>query len=253
MEKVDLNVDMGESSPLHAYNIQNDMEMLNYVSSINIACGLHAGDAHTMHLLTEAALEKGIAIGAHPSYPDRENFGRKNMHFTPSEVYNLVLYQLGSLHAFLHVYGASLHHIKPHGALYNMAAKDRTLADAIALAIVEFDRKIILYGLSGSELIHAASAHGLRSCSEVFADRTYQDDGTLTPRGSSGALLESIDESVEQVIMMIRESQVKSLTGKRVPVTAETICLHGDTPFAVDFSRAISAHLKSKNVLIQQP
>ena len=253
MRKVDFNCDMGESSRVQAYNIQHDLDMLDYVSSINIACGLHAGDAHTMHLLTEAALEKGIAIGAHPSYPDPENFGRKDMHFTPSQVYDLILYQVGALHAFLHVYGARLHHVKPHGALYNMAAKDRALADAIALAIQEFDHDIVLYGLSGSELVNAARAHGIRSCSEVFADRTYQQDGSLTPRTAPGAVIDDVHECIAQVMMMVNENKVRSVNGHFIPVDADTICLHGDNEAALKFARSISDHLKSGNVLIQQP
>jgi UPF0271 protein len=175
------------------------------------------------------------------------------MRLSPSEVYDLVLYQVGALHAFLHVYGAKLHHVKPHGALYNMAASDRALADAIALSLLEFDKQIILYGLSGSELIHAAAAHGLQTCSEVFADRSYQEDGSLTPRNVSGAILQGVDESLEQVMMMINERQVKSVTGKRIPICAETICLHGDHVAAIDCARAISHHLKAADVIIQQP
>jgi 5-oxoprolinase (ATP-hydrolysing) subunit A len=253
MRKIDFNCDMGESSPLHAYNIQHDLDMLNYVSSINIACGMHAGDANTMHILTEAALEKGVAIGAHPSYPDLENFGRKNMSFTPSQVYDFVLYQVGALHAFLHVYGARLHHVKPHGALYNMAAKERALADVIALAIQEFDKDIVLYGLSGSELINAARAHGIRSCSEVFADRTYQEDGSLTPRTAPRAVIDELNECIAQVMMIVKERKVKSVTGQSISIVADTICLHGDNTSALKFAVAISDHLKSGNVLIQQP
>src|SRR6478609_11272493 len=156
MHSIDMNCDMGESGSLYAYDIEKDIALMQYMSSVNLACGYHAGDAHTMHRLVETAMDKRIAIGAHPSYPDRENFGRTNITVSTSELYDIILYQLGALHAFLKVKGGHLHHVKPHGALYNMAAKNRSLADVICKAMVDFDRDLILYGLSGSELINAS-------------------------------------------------------------------------------------------------
>ena len=253
MRKIDLNCDIGERSAPGDHDLEKDMSILNYVSSVNIACGYHAGDAYTMHALVEAALEKGIAIGAHPSYPDRENFGRKNMPFTPSQVYDMVLYQLGALSAFAQVYGAKIHHLKPHGALYNMAARDRTLADAISLAMVEFDKEIMLYGLSGSELISAGRDHGITTCSEVFADRTYQDSGDLTSRSEPGAVVTELPACLEQVLMMVNEGKVKSTSDKLLPILAETVCLHSDNEKALAFAAGIYESLNSRNVLIQQP
>ena len=253
MRQVDLNCDIGESIEGQVYDLQKDLDILPFISSVNIACGKHAGDAYTMHSLVEAALEKGIAVGAHPSYPDAKYFGRRGMSLTPSQVYDLVLYQLGALHAFVHVYGSRVHHVKPHGALYNSAATDKSLADAIALAICEFDKQIILYGLSGSELISAGKHHGLQTCSEVFADRAYQADGTLTPRDKPGAVINDLNLSTAQVIMMVKDNKVKAITGDLIPIVAETICIHGDHPNAAFTAAAISESLKASDVIIQQP
>src|SRR5687768_10873781 len=251
MRLIDLNCDMGESIAGQAYDLQKDLELLSCVSSVNIACGFHAGDAYTMHTLVEAALEKGVAIGAHPAYPDRQGFGRKAMTFTPSQVYDMVLYQIGALHAMVHVYGSRLRHVKPHGALYNMAAKDKAIADAIALAMLEFDRELILYGLSGSELIKSAAEHGIKSCSEVFADRTYQQDGSLTPRNNKDAVITDLNVSIQQALLMIREGKVKTVEWTWIPVVAETICIHGDHEDALSIALALSDALKNADVLIQ--
>jgi 5-oxoprolinase (ATP-hydrolysing) subunit A len=285
MAQIDLNCDIGESIGGQFYDLQKDLAILPYISSVNIACGQHAGDAYTMHSLVEAALEKGIAVGAHPSYPDAKHFGRKEMsltpsqvydlmlyqlgalhafvhakHFgrkemslTPSQVYDLMLYQLGALHAFVHVYGSRLHHVKPHGALYNSAARDKSLADAIALAIAEFDKQVILYGLSGSELITAGKEHGIRTCSEVFADRSYQRDGSLTPRDHPGAVITDLNISTAQVLMMIKQGSVRTAAGDVIPIVAETICIHGDHLHAAQTAAAISESLKKADVVIQQP
>src|SRR5687768_13848235 len=253
MGQIDLNCDIGESIEGQLYDLQKDLDILPYISSVNIACGQHAGDAYTMHSLVEAALEKGIAIGAHPSYPDAKHFGRKEMSLTPSQVYDLMLYQLGALHAFVHVYGSRLHHVKPHGALYNSAARDKSLADAIALAISGFDKQIILYGLSGSELITSGREHGLQTCSEVFADRSYQANGSLTPRDQQGAVINDINISISQVLMMVKENKVSTAAGDLIPIVAETICIHGDHVHAAATAAAISESLKKADVVIQQP
>jgi UPF0271 protein len=248
MLKIDLNCDMGESTKLWDYCIETDMALLRYISSVNLACTFHAGDPHTMHALVEAALEAGLAIGAHPGFPDRDNFGRSNMQLPPEKIYDIILFQLGALEAFLKIRGARLHHVKPHGALYNMAAKDRVMADAICHAVQDYDSRLLLYGLSGSELIKAAQAIGLGIRSEVFADRTYTPEGTLTPRSEPNAMIASEDAALAQVLQMIRKGAVTATNGQQVPITAETICIHGDGPNALPFAQRIYATLKQEGI-----
>jgi UPF0271 protein len=240
MLSIDINCDMGESTHLWPYSIEQDHVLLSYVSSINLACGFHAGDPHTMHELVEAAVTAGVAIGAHPGFDDRDNFGRTNVQLSPEKVYDLVLYQVGALGAFLKVMNSRLHHVKPHGALYNIAAKDSVLAAAICKAIYDYDSKLLLYGLSGSQLITAAHEIGLASCSEVFADRTYHDDGTLTPRSHQNALITDTQQSLKQVLQMVQQQTVTSISGKEVPIVADTICIHGDGAHAAEFAKAIN-------------
>lgn len=242
---------MGESTHLWPYHIEKDRLLLSYVSSINLACGYHAGDEHTMHELAEAAITAGVAIGAHPGFADRDNFGRTNMTLSPDAIYDLVLYQIGALDAFLKVMHTRLHHVKPHGALYNMAAKDEVMADAICKAIKDYDPKLVLYGLSGSKLIDAAKAVGLTAYSEVFADRTYQDDGHLTPRTHTQALLTDTRQSLEQVLQIVQTQSVTSLSGRSVSLTADTICIHGDGEYAVEFAREIYDKLMQYGVQVK--
>jgi UPF0271 protein len=239
MPGIDINCDMGESTKLWNYSLEKDISLLQYISSINLACGFHAGDPHTMHELVDAALHAGIAVGAHPGFEDKENFGRTDIDLSPEKVYDIVLYQIGALEAFLRVMGASLHHVKPHGALYNMAAKDNVMAAAICKAVYDFDDTLILYGLSGSKMISEANNIGLHTSSEVFADRTYQDDGSLTPRSMPGALIESTDQSVAQLLQMVTQGVITSTSGKTVPIKAETVCIHGDGKHALEFAKAI--------------
>lgn len=253
MLTIDINCDMGESSPLWDYSLERDLSILPYISSVNLACGYHAGDPATMHAMVEAAMKAGVAIGAHPAFPDKENFGRSNMELSPEQVYDVVLYQLGALNAFLQVNGASLHHVKPHGALYNMAAKDPVLAKAIADAVYDFDGSLILYGLSGSELIETGKHDFLSTCSEVFADRTYQDDGSLTPRSHPQALLQNEEAAIAQVLQMVKAQSVQSLSGKTVPVKAETICIHSDGVHALEFAKAIYEALISARITVSSP
>jgi UPF0271 protein len=241
---VDLNCDMGES--FGTYHIGHDEEILNYVSSANIACGFHAGDPAVMKKTVRLALQKGVALGAHPGLPDLQGFGRREMMVTPEEAYDLVLYQLGALWAFAKSEGASLKHVKPHGALYNMAARQATLAEAIARAVYAVDPNLLLYGLAGSELIEAGKKQGLTTIQEVFADRSYQADGTLTPRSQPNALLTDPDMAVQQVVRMVREGQVSSLQGTSVALTANTVCIHGDGPYALQFARHIHTTLRQK-------
>jgi UPF0271 protein len=241
---VDLNADLGEGAG-------DDAALLALVSSANIACGWHAGDARLMLATVSAALERGVAIGAHPSYPDRDNFGRSEMQLSPDEVRADMLYQIGALDALVRAAGGRLHHVKPHGALYNQAARDATLADAIASAVLDVNPSLALYGLAGSELLRAAERAGLRAVSEVFADRGYRADGSLVPRSQPGAFVEQVDEAVARTLRMVREGVVVAVTGEIVPLRADTVCLHGDGPHALAFARAIQAGLAQAGVQIR--
>ena len=241
---VDLNADLGEGAA-------DDAALLALVSSANIACGWHAGDARLMLSTVSAALERGVAIGAHPSYPDRDNFGRSEMQLSPDEVRADMLYQIGALDALVRAAGGRLHHVKPHGALYNQAARDATLADAIASAVLDVNPSLALYGLAGSELLRAAERAGLRAVSEVFADRGYRADGSLVPRSQPGAFVEQVDEAVARTLRMVREGVVVAVTGEIVPLRADTVCLHGDGPHALAFARAIQAGLAQAGVQIR--
>lgn len=244
MLKVDLNCDMGEGCG-------NDAELMNYVSSANIACGFHAGDASTMSETVDLAIANNVAIGAHPGYRDAENFGRTAMSLSPKEVIEIVIDQIVALKEICEKRGANLHHVKPHGALYNQAAKDKELAAAIARAVASVDRTLILYGLPGSYLISEAEDAGLISASEVFADRTYRRDGSLTPRTEPNALIEDANESIKQVLQMIESQSVTATTGDTVRVRAETICIHGDGIHAVEFAKKLSRTLEERGILIQ--
>ena len=229
---VDLNCDLGEGSGA-------DDEILPLVTSANIACGFHAGGPAAMRQTVRAALAHDVAIGAHPGLPDRENFGRIARPITADEAYEMVVYQVGALDGFVRAGGGSMAHVKPHGALYNMAATDAALAEAIAAAVRDIDRRLVLMGLSGSELIRAGQRAGLITASEVFADRSYRADGSLTPRDRAGAMLTDAALVVQQAIDLVRKQRVRSLDDTDVPVHAETICVHGDGAHAVEFARAI--------------
>ena len=249
MPSIDLNCDMGES--FGAWTMGRDAELMDFVSSVNIACGFHAGDPSVMRRTVETAAEKGVAVGAHPGYPDLQGFGRRAMDFSPAEVFDMVLYQAAALKGICEASGARLHHVKPHGALYNTAATDRGLANAIARAVKSLDPELILYGLSGSLLISEAQAEGLSTASEVFADRTYQPDGSLTPRGRPGALISNVGEAAAQVLQMIREQSVATATGENVALKAETVCIHGDGENALEFATAICQKLLENDMEIK--
>lgn len=251
MPTIDLNCDMGES--FGAWKMGNDAALMQYISSANIACGFHAGDPVIMRETVRLALKYHVAIGAHPGFPDLQGFGRRDMKMSPEDVYTMVLYQTGALQAIARSEGAAVHHVKPHGALYNMAAKDRALADAIARAVQQADPELVLYGLSGSALIEAARSIGLRSASEVFADRTYQSDGSLTPRSRADALVESARGATEQALQMIHYQTVASTDGKTIEIQAETICLHGDGVHALEFAQAIHAAFKENGIAVKAP
>lgn len=247
----DLNCDMGESFGAPAS--PNDAELMKYITSANIACGFHSGDFTLMHQTVKLAIKHNVAIGAHPSLPDLQGFGRRTMSVTPSEVFEMMLYQLGALHAFTKINNAKLHHVKPHGALYNMAAKDRKLADAVVEAIIAFDPSLILYGLAGSELIKAAYSRKLKYSEEVFADRTYQSDGSLTPRSNRDALIENTSDALKHVLRMVTEKKVTTLQGEDISIEPGTICIHGDGAHAVEFAQCIYNELKKAGVKLAAP
>jgi UPF0271 protein len=242
----DINCDMGEG-------IGHDELIMPFITSANIACGYHAGNEDTMKKTVELAMKYNVAIGAHPSFFDRENFGRTDMHLPSGEVYDMVTKQIHLLREVTNAAGTVLYHVKPHGALYNMAARTKSLAAVVALAVKDVDEKLKLYGLSGSHLIMEAKKIGIKTVSEVFADRTYQDDGSLTPRSNTNALIEDEDKSVQQILQMIKEGSVTTVSGKMIPIIAETICVHGDGKHAVEFARAIHEALIKNSILISSP
>ncbi|MBY9079701.1 LamB/YcsF family protein [Paenibacillus sp. HN-1] len=248
MIEIDLNCDMGES--FGAYTIGNDDELLREVTSANIACGFHAGDPAVMRRSVTSALAAGVNIGAHPGLPDLAGFGRRNMQISPEEAFDLVTYQIGALAAFVRQEGGRLRHVKPHGALYNMAAASRPLADAIAGAVCRFDPALVLYGLAGSELLAAGNAAGLRTASEVFADRAYMADGSLVPRGVPGAVIHDAAEAAGRVLRMVREGAVTALDGSAVPLLADTVCIHGDSPGAAGFAAALRRALEAEGIRV---
>jgi UPF0271 protein len=246
---VDLNCDLGES--FGVYQMGNDEAVLPYVTSANIACGFHAGDPWVMKKTVRLAMAQGVALGAHPGLPDLVGFGRREMAISPEEAYDLVVYQIGALAAIVKAEGGILHHVKPHGALYNMAAVSKPLAQAIAEALYNVNPELILYGLAGSELPKAGTALGLRTAHEVFADRTYQNNGTLTPRSQPNALLSDPEDAVQQVIKMVRERNVRSQQGEDVPIQADTICIHGDGPHALTFAHMIRDKLTAEGIQLK--
>ncbi len=249
MQSIDLNCDMGES--FGAWTIGNDEGLMNHISSANIACGFHAGDATIMRVTAALAMQKSVAIGAHPGFPDLQGFGRRNMALSAQEVYDICVYQIGAMLNIVKALGARLHHVKPHGALYNMAAKDQKLAQAIVQATKDSQPDLILYGLSGSFLISEAEKIGLSTASEVFADRTYQNDGSLTPRTQANAMIEDTETAVNQVIRMIKEQSVISTDGKVAPIKADTVCVHGDGTHALDFAKALNERIKAEGILVK--
>jgi UPF0271 protein len=243
---VDLNADLGEGAG-------HDDELLALVTSANIACGFHAGDAETMRGSIEAARNRKVAVGAHPSLFDRENFGRKELPVKSDEVFDAVVYQLGIFQAIAEAANVRPNHVKPHGALYNMAMRDRELANAIGRAIAQIDAKLILFAPQNSELARAGTTNGLQIAPEVFADRNYLSDGSLVPRARPDALLQDPAEAATRVVRMLREGKVRSVDGVDVDVRAETICLHGDKPGAVDFARALKSRLEKESVIVCAP
>ncbi|MGY4764305.1 LamB/YcsF family protein [Paenibacillus caseinilyticus] len=246
---IDLNGDMGES--FGVYRLGADEQLVRVVTSANIACGFHAGDPQTMRATVRLCAENGTAVGAHPGLPDLAGFGRRNLAVTPQEVYDMVLYQAGALLGFARAEGVRMTHVKPHGALYNMAAVQRALAEAVAEAVYRLDPELVLYGLAGSELIAAAGRIGLRAAREVFADRSYEADGTLTPRSMPGAVLHESAEAEAQVIRMVKEGIVRCRTGEEIQLGADTVCIHGDGPEAVEMAVRIRKRLENEGIEVR--
>ena len=244
--KVDLNSDLGEGAG-------HDDEILSLVSSANIACGFHAGNPAGIFNSIRVAKEKRVAVGAHPSLDDRKNFGRTEMQVGGAEVYALVAYQVGAFQALCTAAGLKMNHVKPHGALYNMAVRDRQLSDAIARVVLAIEKDAILFAPAGTELFKAAQALGLQTASEVFADRNYNSNGTLVSRTRPDALLRDPGEAAERVVRMLREGKIRAIDGSDVAVRPETICLHGDTPGAVEFARLLRERLEGEGIEIRAP
>lgn len=242
--QIDLNADLGEGAG-------SDEALLGLVSSANIACGWHAGDAKTMRQCVRWAIEHGVAIGAHPSFPDRENFGRSTMHLPPDEIVANVLYQVGALAAIAKAEGGKLSHVKAHGQLYNQAVKEPELADALCEAVRRFDPSLRFFGLAGSGMIDAARRAGLTPVEEVFADRGYMPDGSLVPRNQPGALIEDEEQSLAQTLSLVRDRKVKAIDGSIVPVNAQTVCLHGDGAHALAFARRIRERLEQEGIAVR--
>jgi len=249
MKTIDLNCDMGES--YGAWKMGDDAGIMPLISSANIACGFHGGDPATIRKTVRLAVDNGVAIGAHPSLPDIQGFGRRVMKISPQDMYDLVVYQAGAVEAFARAAGSKLHHIKCHGALYNMAATDEGLSEAMARAAK--DLGVMVYTLSNSTMMKIVKQKGVQTIAEVFADRGYSDDGTLAPRDKPGGMIEDAQQSVKQALGMIEGGFVTSLSGKRVPVAADTICLHGDQPGAVAFAKELRKKFTEKGIPLVAP
>lgn len=249
MRSVDLNCDMGES--FGTWRIGADDAVMPYITSANIACGFHGGDPGVMRRTIAAAQSAGVAVGAHPGLPDLIGFGRRTMDVTPAEVYELVVYQIGALGAFASAAGARLQHVKPHGALYNMAAADVELSDAIAEAVRDVDQQLVLFGLAGSPMIHAGERAGLRTAQEVFADRNYMSDGSLVSRRRDDAMVTEVSEAADRALTMVREGKVRTVDDSDIAIHADTICIHGDGANAVAFARAIRSRLEDAGVAVR--
>lgn len=246
MPKIDLNCDLGESFGI--YKLGLDEQVIPYITSANIACGFHAGDPIVMGKTVDLAKKAGIGIGAHPGFLDLMGFGRRNIQVSPKEVKAFMLYQIGALDAFCRANGTALTHVKPHGALYNMAAKDKFLAKAICEAILDYDPTIILLALSGSVMSSTAKEYGIAAANEVFADRAYEEDGSLVARTKPGAMIENEDLAVERVVRMIMDKKVRAITGKDIDIEAQSICVHGDSSKALDFVKKIRNALNEAGI-----
>lgn len=244
--KIDINCDMGES--FGRYTLGLDAEMMPLISSANIACGFHAGDPVVMRKTVRMAVDHGVGIGAHPGFPDLPGFGRRKMSLSPEELRNTIIYQVGALMGFTQVFGISLQHVKPHGALYNMAANDEKIGIAIVDVLLELDEKLILFGLSGSQILKIARKTGLRVAQEAFADRAYHEDGSLVSRKVPGAVITDSSEIIDRVLKMTLEHKVAAITGTEIDLEPDTICVHGDTPGAVEHVKHITKTLRQEGI-----
>jgi UPF0271 protein len=246
---IDLNSDLGES--FGRWTLGNDAELMKSITSANVACGYHAGDPGVMRETIRLARDAGVAIGAHPGFPDLAGFGRRNMAASPREVEDFVLYQVGALAGIAVAEGVRLQHVKAHGALYNMAVRDRALADAIARAVASFDRSLILFALPHTELYRAAEAAGLRVAAEGFADRAYDADGSLTPRTLPGSVIHSLEEVIGRAVRMAQVGVVRATNGSDIPMRVDTICTHGDTAGSHELTRQLRAGLEAAGILVR--
>jgi UPF0271 protein len=250
--RVDLNADAGES--FGAWALGDDAALLSHVTSVNVACGFHAGDPSVIRRTIRLAAAAGVRIGAHPGYPDLQGFGRRAMELTPADVEDLVLYQVAALLGIARAEGVRLAHVKPHGALYNAAARDRALARAIARAVASLDPGLVLVGLAGSSLIDAAAEAGLPGAAEAFADRAYRADGSLAPRHLAGAVIHDAGLVARRAVGIVRDGRVRSLESDcEIPVRADTLCIHGDTPGAAELAGAVRAALEAAGVRVVAP
>ncbi len=249
MMQIDLNSDIGES--FGAFRLGADEEVLESITSANIACGYHAGDPAVMRRTVRLAVKAGVAIGAHPGFPDLQGFGRREMRMAPSDVEDMVLYQIGALAAVAAAEGARVTHVKAHGALYNMAVKDAALAEAIARAVRGFDPRLVLFGLPGSALLRAGRDAGLAVAAEGFADRAYEPDGSLTPRARAGAVIHDADVVVARAVRMVTERRVTAANGAEIALEIQTLCTHGDTPGAADLTRRLREGLDRHRIAVR--
>lgn len=245
---IDLNCDLGES--FGAFRMGQDQALLPLITSANVACGFHAGDPSTMNQTIIWATQHQVQIGAHPSLPDLQGFGRRKMVISPEKIYELIIYQLGSLSGFAQIHHTRIKHVKPHGALYHMSAQDSTIAEAIAEAVYDFDPRLILYGLAQSVSIQMGRKKGLQVAEEIFADRTYQPDGSLMPRTLPQAIISEVDQAVQQVIQILTEKRVTTINGKVIPLHADTVCIHGDHPRALHFVQTLRSALNKHQIQI---
>jgi UPF0271 protein len=246
--KIDLNCDMGES--FGVWKMGNDEAILPFVSSANIACGFHGGDPATMRKTVAAALKNGVSLGAHPGLPDLQGFGRRNMAITDQEAYDMMVVQIGAMAAVAASQGAALRHVKAHGQLYNMSVKDEGLARALAQATFDVNPALVFYGLAGSKMLDIAESIGLQVASEVFGDRTYSPDGTLSPRNKPGAMIEDVEVSIRQVLQMVQQGTLTANDGSTIKVRADTLCIHGDQPGAPAFAKAIRDALQAAGIAV---
>jgi 5-oxoprolinase (ATP-hydrolysing) subunit A len=249
MKRIDLNCDLGES--FGAYKIGQDDFILDHISSANVACGYHAGDHNVMAETVKMAKEKKVSIGAHPGFQDLMGFGRRAIQTSPEDIYHFIIYQISALKGFCHLHDVPMKHVKPHGALFNMAAKDPVIAEAIAKAVYDTDPSLVLFGLSGSELTKEGAKLGLDVANEVFADRTYQPDGSLTPRTQTNALIHDTDKAVEQVLQMVQAGTVTAVDGSTISIKADTVCIHGDGENALAFAQNLRKTLVNEGISIK--